>query len=78
MALPGLEKIRAIERDLARGKIFPPLILVGRDITRPAENLVVLEGHARITAYLLRLDLVPMPLEVIVGFSAEISRWVFY
>lgn len=50
----------------------PPLILV----TAADENaLVLLEGHARITAYALAPETIPDPFEVLVGASPAIARW---
>jgi hypothetical protein len=57
---------------LAGGARFPPLILV---TTGPGGDLVVLEGHARLTAYMLARDQVPPELEVLVGSSPSITRW---
>ena len=53
-------------REVARGARFPPLILVTRG---PGGDLVVLEGHARLTAYMLARDRLPPELEVLVGSS---------
>src|SRR5215471_7377026 len=53
-------------REVAGGARFPPLILV---TTGPGGDLVVLEGHARLTAYMLALDRLPPELEVLVGSS---------
>jgi hypothetical protein len=60
---------------LADGARFPPLILVttGRD-----PDMVLLEGHARLTAYLLRPDALPPELDVLVGTSPEIDAWGLY
>jgi hypothetical protein len=59
----------------AAGVRFPELILVGTDDGAP---LVLLEGHARLTAYFLRPDEVPTELEVIVGWSPDLPRWALY
>ena len=53
-------------RAVADGARFPPLILVR---TGPSGDLVVLEGHARLTAYMLCPDRLPPELEVLVGSS---------
>lgn len=52
---------------------FPELILVGTDEHSP---LVVLEGHVRLTAYLLRPEVIPNPLPVVVGYSSRMGRWM--
>jgi hypothetical protein len=50
----------------------PKLIAVGPPGRTP---LVVLEGHARLTAYALFPDRLPPKLDVFVGTSREIERW---
>jgi hypothetical protein len=56
---------------LCAGAVFPELILVGRDERAP---LVVLEGHARLTAYLLRPECAPRALPVLVGYSPRLVK----
>jgi hypothetical protein len=51
---------------------FPPLILV---TAGPPGGLVVLEGHVRLTAYMLRPDRLPPELEVLVGSSPDMAGW---
>jgi hypothetical protein len=58
-------------REVARGAQFPPLILV---TTGPGGDLVVLEGHARLTAYMLARDRLPPELDVLVGSSPTMPR----
>jgi hypothetical protein len=57
---------------VADGARFPPLILV---TTRSGGDLVVLEGHARLTAFMLARDRLPPELEVLVGSSPVMTRW---
>ena len=57
---------------VADGARFPPLILV---TTGPGSDLVVLEGHARLTAFMLARDRLPPELEVLVGSSPTMTRW---
>jgi len=59
-------------REVASGARFPPLILV---TTRPGDKLVVLEGHARLTAFMLARDRLPPELDVLVGSSPAMTRW---
>ena len=59
-------------QEVARGARFPPLILV---TTGHGEDLVVLEGHARLTAFMLARDRLPPELEVLVGSSPMMTRW---
>ena len=58
-------------QEVACGARFPPLILV---ITEPGGDLVVLEGHARLTAFMLARDRLPPELEVLVGSSPRMPR----
>ena len=51
------------------------LIVVGPG--RPAP-LVILEGHARLTAMALRPEAIPAELEVLLGTSPDIARWGCY
>lgn len=69
------EGFLALAQALREGATFPPLILVG---TRPGADLVVLEGHARLTAYLLAPECIPPELEVIAGFSPRMACWGLY
>ena len=60
-----------LAREVAGGARFPPLILV---TTGPGGDLVVLEGHARLTAFMLARDRLPPELEVLVGSSPRMPR----
>jgi hypothetical protein len=57
---------------VADGARFPPLILV---TTGPSRALVVLEGHVRLTAYMMCPDRLPPELEVLVGSSPGAAGW---
>ena len=64
---------------LREGLRVPPLILVtALTAASDADALVVLEGHARLTAYALAPEAIPDELEVLVGASPAISRWDEY
>lgn len=64
---------------LRAGLRVPPLILVTALPTMTdADALVVLEGHARLTAFALAPDAIPDELDVLVGSSPAISRWDEY
>ena len=65
----------ALARALAEGARLPPLILVTDGCP---DGLVVLEGHARLTAYMLEPQALPPELEVLVGASREMSGWGLY
>lgn len=64
-----------IHVDYLAGKNFPRLILVASKII---ERLVVLEGHARLTAYFLEENHIPNQLEVIIGYSDNLYQWNLY
>ena len=58
---------------LRQGHRLPEMILVGM---KSESRLVVLEGHARLTAYFLAHDILPETLTAIVGLSDELSSWM--
>jgi hypothetical protein len=60
---------------VAAGARFPPLILVTSGI---GSDLVVLEGHARLTAYAMRPDALPAELDVLLGSSPGMRAWALY
>jgi len=60
---------------IAGGADIPPMILVA---PHEGAELVVMEGHARLTAYMLRPEALPTELQVLVGYSPEITRWGCY
>jgi hypothetical protein len=59
----------------ADGARFPPLILGSAGGAGSSGGLVVLEGHVRLTAYMLRPDRLPAELEVLVGSSPDMAEW---
>jgi hypothetical protein len=61
--------------ELRRGAQFPPLILVAKDLDA---YLVVMEGHVRLTAYLIAPEYIPAELEVILGYSEQLTDWGCY
>jgi hypothetical protein len=71
------EGLLRLARDFAAGARFPPLILAtaGSPDELAALDLVVLEGHSRLTALMLARDHLPPELEVLVGFSATMTSW---
>jgi hypothetical protein len=56
---------------LRAGASFPEPILVGTDEQSP---LVVLEGHVRLTGYLLRPEYLPATLPILVGLSPQMDK----
>jgi hypothetical protein len=68
----GPEIYQAILADVRRRNLPTPPILV----SNPAmERLVILEGHLRITAYLVEPDIVPFPIRALLGLSVYIHEW---
>ena len=55
--------------------VFPELILVWAS---EGSHLVVLEGHARLTAYALFRDKIPPRLPIFLGTSADMASWGLY
>ena len=64
-----MKAARAVER----GIVFPEIIVVGKD---EASGFVVLEGHLRLTAYLLAEKNSPEEVRAFVGFSNNLTRWM--
>ncbi len=67
------DRVLAMAHAVADGASFPPLILVTTG--RGGNELVVLEGHVRLTAFMLARDRLPPELEVLVGSSPTMTRW---
>ena len=65
-------RVLSMARAVAGGARFPPLILV---TTGLGDELVVLEGHVRLTAYMLARDQMPAELEILVGSSPAMTHW---
>lgn len=60
---------------ISQGKKFPKIILVS---THKSGDLVILEGHVRLTAYLMKPRLLPKKLEAIIGYSPDFDKWDLY
>ncbi len=60
---------------IKKGVKFPRLILVARD---KKSSAVVLEGHVRLTAYMLVPAYIPPRLEVLIGYSPKLTLWELY
>jgi hypothetical protein len=56
---------------LQQGARFPELILTG---VSPTSDLVVLEGHVRLTKYFLAPHCIPDEMQVIAGFSPNFEQ----
>ncbi len=57
------------------GAKLPEMIFVSENKN---SQLVLLEGHMRLTSYFLVPEYIPKELGCIVGFSDNISEWIFY
>ncbi|MFT4307780.1 MAG: hypothetical protein ACMXYM_00220 [Candidatus Woesearchaeota archaeon] len=56
-------------------RALPRMILVAKS---RRSRVVVLEGHARLTAYFLAPDHIPRVMDVIIGFSDRMPEWGLY
>ena len=59
----------------ARGSLPPELVVLGRP---PGQDLVLLEGHVRLTGLLLDPQHLPGELRVLLGTSPRIAEWGLY
>lgn len=73
----GKSTVWALEgaKMLKEAESVPPMIFVS---THKGGDLVVLEGHARLTAYLLALADFPGEVEAIVGYSRNMVKWTLF
>ncbi len=60
---------------IKKGTPLPHMIFVTKDEN---SDIVVLEGHQRITAYFLIPEMIENGLDVIIGFSKDIETWDGY
>jgi len=60
---------------LKKGVKFPEPILIAKNFV---SDLVVVEGHLRLTVYLLNPKYTPNEIEIIVGFSEDFQDWDMY
>ncbi len=67
-----IKRVKLIVKRLQSGKKLPEMILVG---TQENEKLLVLEGHVRLTVHAFALESLPSEIEVIIGFSDQMSNW---
>lgn len=61
--------------EIKKEKALPRMILVAKN---KESKIVVLEGHARLTAYFLETENTPEKIEVIIGYSDKIENWGLY
>ena len=57
---------------LRNGAVFPPMIFVS---THDGGSVVALEGHLRLTVYMMESQLIPDQTKVIVGYSPDFVDW---
>ena len=64
-------------KTLLSGSKFPPMILVSN---LEKEYFLVLEGHLRLTAYMLEPSVIPQKLKAIVGYASnvDLKKWGLY
>ncbi|MDO9575805.1 MAG: hypothetical protein Q7J55_04695 [bacterium] len=60
---------------LKKGQKFPEPILVARN---PDADFVVVDGHLRLTVYLLDPKYTPDEIEVVLGYSENFQNWDLY
>lgn len=60
---------------LKRGVKFPEPILIAKNIS---SDIVVVEGHLRLTVYLLDPACTPNDIEAVIGFSENFQNWDIY
>lgn len=65
----------AVAARLCAGEALGTILLVTPDDQSP---LVILEGHTRVTAMLLRPECLPAEIEVLVGRAPGVRDWPFY
>lgn len=60
---------------IKKGRTFPFIIFVAKN---KRSRIVVLEGHARLTAFFLEPKYIPEKMEIIVGYSDKMNNWDLY
>ncbi len=67
--------VKAVQKLVETGVVFPELILVSKN---KKDDLILVEGHTRATAYELAKDYLQDEIEVIVGYSEGLGSWIWY
>ncbi len=62
-------------RHVKKHGFFPKLILVS---TQPGAPVVVIEGHLRLTAYLMEPQGIPNKMIAVIGYSPDFKDWDLY
>ena len=68
------ERFHRTARAIEQGIALPEMILLGTSST----DLIVLEGHLRLTAYMLAGDKAPRRVTAVVGLSPQMRQWKMY
>lgn len=66
------DKVEAVVKKIERGHRFPELITV----QTVDDELVLVEGHKRATAYMIAKP--SHPIELLIGSSSQIKKWRWY
>lgn len=61
--------------EMEKGRKLPIMIFVAKN---KQSRLVVLEGHARLTAYFLNEKYIPKEMKIIIGYSENLAKWDLY
>lgn len=69
------DAFHAVAERLCAGDEPGMLVLVACDRASP---MVILEGHTRVTAMMLRPACVPETIELYVGYSPDVREWIYY
>ena len=69
------DKVKAVKKQVEAGDVFPELILVSKN---KDNDLILVEGHTRATAYELAKEFLQDEIEVIVGYSEDLDSWYWY
>ena len=62
-------------KHVAKHGFFPKMILIS---TQPGAPIMVLEGHLRLTAYLMAPEGIPNKLIAIIGYCPDFKDWDLY
>jgi len=66
------DKVEAVVKKIERGHRFPELVTV----QTAGDDLVLVEGHKRATAYMIAKP--PYPIRLLIGSSSQIKSWRWY
>ena len=69
------DAFHALSARMCAGEDAGRAILIATDAGSPA---VILEGHTRVTAMLLRPECLPDEVEFYIGYAAAVSDWMYY